>query len=214
MRNVRDLTVILWLLVLCSPLFSQTNTVPVSLIVNGIPQGDVEAQIEGSEVSLPTVLVIRILQPILATEYFKAIEGAETKSFRLSDLRFLGLGADFDSQNLIVRLQVPSHFMKEQPLQPKSDGGSQTVKRVGPAPLSAFVNGIFNVGVQKDPELAPYLIANTDVDGALNLRGWVTEAEGALSVNRLTTVELRNLQEVYDYRPLGIRFAAGTVDLP
>jgi len=214
MRSVRTLTLILWLIFLGFPLFSQANMVPVSLIVNGIPQGDVEAQIELSDVSLPTALVIRVLQPILAEEYFKAISGAETKNLRLSDLRFLGLEANFDSQNLIIRLQVPSHFMKEKPLQPDSARSSRAATTVGPAPLSAFANGVFNLGIQKDPEFSPYLILNTNVDGAVNLRGWVTEAEGSLSMKELTTVELRNLQEVYDYRPWGVRFAAGTVDLP
>ncbi|MCA1950272.1 MAG: hypothetical protein LDL24_06855, partial [Treponema sp.] len=202
-------------LILCyGSVFAQSDWAIISLVVNGIPKGDIECQLEGNEITLPTKQVLNIIRPYLSSHYFAIIGEIKTDYLTLENLSFLGLPTQFDAASLTVHIQIPPQFMTEKSLGSEEKPQLKMTQILKPAQVSAFLNGNVVFGIKKNSELPPYMIGSLNIDGALNIYGWVSEAETAFILDQSVKTELRNLRLIHDFRNIGVRLSVGTVDLP
>jgi len=210
-------------------LHSQQAPIPNAILtvyVNERKLGDLEAQVEGTEVRLPTDLLESAFAPLLDASAYDRLKlrAAQEGSLSVSVLRAAGIAVEYDELSLVLRIRVPGRLMALRYLG-NDDGGrsaGETLPEKRPAEFSAIANSSLRAARYSDAGREPYVVLYDYLEGAVNVSGWVAESAVEVETSPISSEggdvrlfsDLGYARFVRDFRKAGVRMTAGTIDLP
>lgn len=196
----------------------------LTVYVNERKLGDLEAEVGGGEIRLPSGVLETGFAPILdASAYEFLARRAEAEGFlSASTLRGVGIVIEYDELSLVLRLRVPARLMALRYLGSGGAVGRDRLPEKFPAFFSGYVNSSLRATGHLEAEKDPYAVFYDSLEGAVNVADWVAESAVELETApvaksgdfRLSSSEVSYARLVRDFRGAGIRMTAGTVDLP
>jgi outer membrane usher protein len=183
------------------------------LIINDQRQEDLQVQVAGNQIKVqagPTLNALRLIARDDVVEQVAQQVDADS-NLNLADLIPLGLNATFDQQTVEVRVQVPPALLatrvhQRQPSARPIDPASLRL----PSRLSAYVNLRSGVTIHQG-ERQPVRL---NLDGAVNLDGWVLEGSGTLIESGNPGWTRGDLRLVRDQPDQALRYTVGDLTLP
>ena len=207
----------------CSLSAQDATEAVLTVYVNEKKIGDQDALIVGNEIRLPFAFADAALAPLLDEQVYVFLKNRSTTGgfIGATDLRALGFGVEFDELALALRIRVPARLMAINYLGAKSVARRDNIPVKHPSFFSSSLNSSFRATYNHENEADPYALFSETLDGAVNVGGWVAEAEMEIDSEPvvsggeiLLVSDLGRANLVKDFRAIGVRMTAGTVDLP
>ncbi|MEB3231235.1 MAG: fimbria/pilus outer membrane usher protein [Leptolyngbyaceae bacterium] len=197
----------------------QSQAVVVPFVVDEQNHGDVLVVLDGGRVRrIQAQPVLDIFEDILQPELYNQLQSDvdETGYLQREKLQDLGLVVIFDQSRLELEFQVPA-TLRQTNVIGRPDLPPEAARAIPPSDVSGYVN--FRGG--EDVIWAGSGFGNTgrqplrlNVDGALNVRGWVLEGSANWTENADPAVVRGDVRLVRDDPDRALRYVLGDVSPP
>ncbi len=219
-RRGRRVYILLFLLCLTFRLSSQDFAavnppveIPVSLVLQGVPSGEVLARFPGADLYRREILTK--ISSLLNRENYENILAGDGEVVTLDFLRRLGLSVTFDEQLLVLDIRIAAALMPPSLIFVRERPDSPDQSKITSAPFSAYLNYTGGVDFLYEDYFSSEGVsfpARLDLMPAFQFHQWVLEGTFLFRTPPETAAEVQTLRLVREFIGTGLRLTAGTVD--
>jgi outer membrane usher protein len=196
---------------------ARATVIALPLVLDNRALGDVQSRIsaEMELVAIEARAVVELLRPVLLPDVLKAVAQSAGADGYLTPagIESAGIGVDFDSGRLEVKLKIPGALRSVFELSLAPRRFAEGLRFLDPAPTSAYVNllGGFSYVHYSDTSDGGRTPLVLDFDGAFNRNGTVLESRASWREENSHPWRRDDLRLVHDFPDRRTRIAVGDV---
>jgi len=197
------------------------QSLQLPLLLDNVDAGLINAVVDPQGAAVDARALITVLEDVIEPRDIALIRSTADGNgrIRLDDLEKLGLNAVYDRAGLLIRMGVPAGKRKLGVISLLPRPKVRTDEILRPAPFSAFLNlrsAVDYLDTQLPTAGSGLQPLNLAFDGAVNVKGWVTEGDFSWRESPLRTGPWSrgDLRLVHDDTISKVRYRAGDYVLP